>query len=175
MSDSNSGATPAAQGDAGAGEASFAAVLTPYRSLGRRGFFVLMGVLVVIAAFGIGRAFALGAWPVALFVFVDLILVYAAFRLSYRAARAFEEVYVWPHELLVRQVATNGSAREHRFNPVWARLTVTRLEDEGVVSIAIASHGRSVKVGSFLNPADRASFAEALGRALSAVRLGGRQ
>lgn len=167
MSDRNSPA-----GAVIAGRAFFSAVLTPHRSLGRRQFVLLMAVLSAVMTLGAARAVAIGAWPVAAFAALELFLVWGAFRLSYRAARAFEEVHVWPHELLVRQVGSNGRTHEHRFHPFWARLSVTRIADEGVVALAIASHGRSVIVGSFLNPADRESFAEALAGALNAVRAG---
>lgn len=167
MSDGNS---PAAE--AAAERAFFSAILTPHRSLGRRSFVMLMAGLGTLAALGGGRAIAIGAWPVAAFAFLELFLVWGAFRLSYRAARAFEEVRLWPNELLVRQVSCSGRAREHRFHPFWARLDVTRIADEGVVALAIASHGKRVVVGSFLDPADRESFAEALAGALRAVRTG---
>lgn len=145
----------------------FSAVLTPYRSLGRRGFLLMMGVLAAMALFATWRSLVLGAWPIALFVILDVALVYGAFRLSYRAARAFEEVHVWADELLIRQVAPNGRAVEHRFNTPWARLQVTRLEDEGVVRLMLCQQGRSVQLGAFLNPADRTSFTEAFSRALA--------
>ena len=145
-------------------------MLTPHRSLGRRGFVLLMALLAAVAAIGAARAYAIGAWPVSLFVLLELVLVYGAFKLSYRAARAFEEVYLWPNELLVRQVTPSGRAREHRFHPYWARLKVTRIDDEGVVRLAITSKGETLTIGSFLNPADRETFAAALAAALGSVR-----
>ena len=42
-----------------------------------------------------------------------------------------------------------------------------------VTALALVSHGRSLPVGAFLNPADRESFAGALGRALAVARSGG--
>jgi uncharacterized membrane protein len=150
-------------------QAVFSAVLTPYRSLGRRGFVVVMALLAAAAAIGAGRAYAIGAWPVSLFVILELVLVYGAFKLSYRAACAFEEVTLWPNELLVRQVTPSGRTREHRFHPYWAKLKVTRIDDEGVVRLAIASRGQTLTIGSFLNPADRETFAAALAAALGSV------
>ena len=151
-------------------QALFAAVLTPHRSLDRRGFLAMMALLAALSVFGAGRAYALGAWPVSIFVLIDLALVYGAFKLNYRAARASEEVYLYPDELLVRQIAPSGRTREHRFHPYWSRLSVTRLDDEGVVRLAIASSGKTLTIGSFLNPADRESFASALAAALGTLR-----
>ncbi len=182
MSDDNSseggrsagrGVAPAADGHDGLAEpAVFSAVLTPHRSLGPRGFLLVMAIVCAAAAFASLRLAVLGAWPVAIFMALDVLLLYGAFRLSYRSGRAFEEVHVWPHRLVVRQVAPNGRAREHLFNPLWTRLHVTRLEDEGVVRLVLTGEGRTVHIGAFLNPADRGTFAEAFGRVLADIRSG---
>ncbi|GAB5374921.1 MAG: hypothetical protein AcusKO_13830 [Acuticoccus sp.] len=110
----------------------FHAVLFPHRSLSRKGFFVLMAIVVMVMGIGALRALALGAWPIAFFAVADIALVYVCFKLSYRAGRAFEEVTVDEREVLVRKVSAAGRVSEHRFHPHWARLAVTRLEDEGV-------------------------------------------
>jgi uncharacterized membrane protein len=149
----------------------FHAVLFPHRSLSARGFWIVIAAVAAIMVFVGGRALALGAWPVALFAVADVVLVWGAFRLSYRSARQFEEITVTAREILIRQVSAAGHAVEHRFDPAWARLTVIREEDEGVVRVALGSHGRSVVIGAFLNPEDRASFAEAFSDALARARV----
>ena len=91
----------------------FSAVLTPHRSLGPRGFLLLMLVLGAIS-FTTGMVFLLaGAWPVFGFCGLDVLLVYWAFRVSYRRAQAYEQVTVTPSELTVRQVSHRGGIREH--------------------------------------------------------------
>jgi hypothetical protein len=80
----------------------FSAVLTPHRSLGPAGFAAFMLVLGGLS-FATGTAFLLaGAWPVFGFVGLDVLLVYSAFQVSYRRARAYEMVTVTPSELMVR-------------------------------------------------------------------------
>ncbi|MDQ0316793.1 DUF2244 domain-containing protein [Amorphus orientalis] len=150
----------------------FSATLTPHRSLGRRGFLTMMLIALAVAFWSGMRFYVLGAWPIALFMLADVGLLYLAFKLSYRSGRAFEEVHVSLTEVVVKQVAANGRMREHRFNPAWARLTVTRLADEGVTRLDLSSHGRSLVVGAFLNPDDRESFASAFGNALADARSG---
>ena len=74
----------------------FSAILTPHRSLGGAGFLVLM-LAVIIVSFASGLFFFLiGAWPVMGFLGLDVLLIYWAFRISYRTADAFEEVTVTP-------------------------------------------------------------------------------
>lgn len=148
----------------------FHAVLYPHRSLSRRGFFVMMAAIIGIMGFGALRALALGAWPIAIFSVLDVLLVYVCFKLSYRSGRQFEEIAVSESEVLVRKVTASGEVTEHRFNPFWARLTVTRHEEEGVTRIDLGSHGTFIVVGAFLNPDDRASFAAAFADALDRAR-----
>ena len=150
----------------------FSAVLTPHRSLSPGGFVVLM-LVICAASFVAGTAFVMiGAWPVLGFFGLDVVLVFLAFRLNYRAARAFEEVQVSTHAVVVRRASASGKVREFSFNPYWARLIVERIKGEGVKRIALRSHGVSLAIGEFLNPADRTSFAEAFAAALRTARAG---
>ncbi|MQT13024.1 DUF2244 domain-containing protein [Segnochrobactrum spirostomi] len=151
----------------------FNAVLTPHRSLGPRGFLVVMGAICAVS-FTVGILFwAIGAWPIFGFCGLDVLLVWLAFRANYRAARAREEIAVSTAEIRIRRVSPKGRAEEVRLNPVWARLVVERTEDEGVTRLALASHGRAVEIGHFLAPVERESFAAAFGDALATARAGG--
>ena len=148
----------------------FSATLRPHRSLGRRGFLALMSVVAVLW-FVTGLYFwSLGAWMVLGFVGLDFLAIWIAFRLNYRAGRAYEEVEVSRAALLIRKVAPSGRFQELRFNPLWVRLEVQQVEDEGVTRIVVRTRGESVAIGAFLNPPDRESFARAFGAALAEAR-----
>ncbi|SER50386.1 Uncharacterized membrane protein [Faunimonas pinastri] len=148
----------------------FAATLTAHRSLGRRGFVVLMGVIAAIW-FGTGLVFwRIGAWPVFGFCGLDVLAIYLAFRINYRQARAYEEIEVSRAALVIRKVAANGRVREFRFNPLWVRLRIVEDKEEGVTAIRVLARGEGVPVGGFLNPDDRTSFAGAFGAALAEAR-----
>lgn len=148
----------------------FAAELTPYRSLGPVGFRILLGLAGVACCLHIGFFTVTGAWPVALFFGADFVLLYGAFWLNYRAARAREEVTVTRDQLAIRKYSPSGKMIEHRFNPFWARFRVRRREAIGIVSMYVTGEGRLTDVGSFLNPDDRESFAAAFTRALATVK-----
>jgi uncharacterized membrane protein len=148
----------------------FAARLFPHRSLSRRGFTVLMLVLALISTVTGILFLSIGAWPVFGFLGLDVFLLWLAFRLNYRSGRAFEEVAVWPHDLLVRKVSPSGRVREHRFNPFWTRFRVDRHDEIGITGMFLTAEGREVDIGSFLNPRDRESFASAFGEALATVK-----
>lgn len=153
-----------------ADEPFFKALLMPHRSLGRTGFLVLMGALLfgwlVTGAIFLSN----GAWPVFGFFGLDVLAVYVAFRLNYRAARAREEVSVSRTSLDIRKTAPSGRTQAFRFNPFWTRFQVARHEEIGITSMAVEARGTSVAIGSFLNPDDRESFATAFGRALAKAK-----
>lgn len=148
----------------------FRATLTPYRSLTPRGFAALM-MVIVLTCFGSALLFwSMGAWPIAAFFGLDILAIHLAFHLNYRAARACEIVEMTEEHLTVRRIAPNGRSEAFDFNPYWARLEVERVPDWGIIRMALASHGRRLSIGSFLNPDDRESFATALTKALASVR-----
>jgi uncharacterized membrane protein len=151
-------------------EPTFHAVLFPHRSLGRRGFRILLAVVGGVMGVAAVRAAVLGAWPVTVFALADILLVWGAFKLSYRSGRQFEEVSISDDEVVVRKVTPAGRVTEHRFNALWARLNVTRHDEEGVTRLDLGSHGRFVVIGAFLDPDARASFADAFGEALARAR-----
>ena len=145
------------------------AVLTPHRSLPPQGFVVLMLALATVS-FGVGLAFVLnGAWPVTPFFGVDVALVYAAFRISYRRARLREELRLTEESLTVERVSARGQRRRWRFQPFWLRVTLEE-KDEHSNRLVLSSHGRSLVVGSFLGPAERRGVAGALTDALARWR-----
>ncbi|RIX99152.1 DUF2244 domain-containing protein [Aureimonas flava] len=150
----------------------FHALLTPYRSLGRRGFNVTMALFGGASLLS-GLVFlSHGAWPVVGFFGLDVCLLWLALRASFRSARATEEVRVSRLELTIRKTSARGTVQEARYNPFWARFLVRRHELAGVTHMAVAGEGRQTEIGAFLNPEDRASFAEAFGRALHEAKRG---
>lgn len=150
----------------------FSAVLTPYRSLSPKGFLTFMVCLGGVS-FVAGLLFlSIGAWPVFGFFGLDVLLIWGAFRLNYASAKAYEEVEVSTGQIVIRKVGPGKRHHELRFNPVWVRLSITHLEDEGVTRIELRSRGETVEIGNFLNPDDRTSFAGALAQAIAAAKSG---
>jgi len=150
----------------------FSAILTPHRSLGRTGFLAVM-LLIGGISFAAGLVFFLaGAWPVVGFLGLDVLLVYWAFRVSYRTAAAYEQVTMTPTTLKVRKVSHRGEIAEWTLNPVWVRLQREAHEEFGIERLFLVSHGRRLPVAGFLGPKEKASFAVALSAALGEARRG---
>ena len=150
----------------------FSTVITPHRSLPSTGFLVLM-VAFGAVSFIAGMVFLmLGAWPVFGFFGLDVLLLYWAFRLNYRAAQAYEEVEVTCSRLTVRKVNHRGRAREWVLNPLWVRLVKVAHEDFGIEKLLLVSRGRQLAIANFLGPDEKESFARELNNALSEARRG---
>lgn len=138
--------------------------LKPYRSLGPRGFAVLIG-FVALGNLGAGLAFwLLGAWPVLLFCGLDLLLVWLAFKFSYRQQRAREFIRLDDTTLEIRRVDIQGREKVWRLQPYWLRIECDA-EDESAV-LRIWSHGRALTLGAFLSPDERRLLADGLKEAL---------
>jgi uncharacterized membrane protein len=150
----------------------FSALLTPHRSLSRTGFLVLMAFLSVVS-FAAGLAFLLmGAWPVFGFFGLDVLVVYWAFRINFRHAKATEEISVTPSELRVRRVSHRGHVVEWVLNPLWVQLDQKTHAEFGIEKLYLVSRGRRVSVANFLGADEKASFAKALTAALQAAKRG---
>ncbi|MGQ4274385.1 DUF2244 domain-containing protein [Terrihabitans sp. B22-R8] len=160
--------------DNAADEEIYHAVLRPHRSLGPRGFRILMIATAAVSTLASLPFFVIGAWPIVGFFGLDVLLLYIAFRWSYRTARARDEVAMTHFELRLRKTSHWGEAAEWRFNPAWVRLHREDDEDYGLQRVAIAERQRLVDVGGFLAPADRADFASEFSAALARAKSGPR-
>ncbi len=151
------------------GEPDFDALLTPHRSLGPRGFVILMAAVCVVS-FGAGLAFYLsGAWPVIGFFGLDVAIIYLMFRINYRRAKQYERVRLSPEQLRVDKVSHHGRKRAFVFQPFWVAVEIQQ-PAEPDTPLHIASHGRRLRLGSFLSAEERVEFARALSQALRKVR-----
>jgi uncharacterized membrane protein len=150
----------------------FSAIITPHRSLSGTGFLLVMALVGGLSFVGGVVFFLIGAWPVVGFLGLDVLLVYWAFRVNYRAAAAFEEVTVTPSELRVRRVSHRGEVSEWTLNPLWTQLARDTHEEFGILQLFLVTRGRKLPVAGFLSPAERESFAQALSVALLEAKRG---
>jgi uncharacterized membrane protein len=150
----------------------FSALLTPHRSLNRAGFLAVMLFLSVVS-FVTGTVFLMmGAWPVFGFFGLDVLVIWWAFKVNFRTARASEEIVVTPSELRVRRVSHRGHVAEWVLNPLWVKLDLEADEEFGIEHLYLVSRGRRLTIASFLGPEEKASFAKALIDALNAAKRG---
>lgn len=148
----------------------FAAKLTPYRSLSQRGIKLVVLLVALLAAVPGLFFFAIGAWPIVGFMGLDVLAIYWALNASMRDGRRFEQVTLWPDRVEIRAVSPRGEDSRETFNPFFVRLEVIRDYEDRTTSLRLNSRGRSLEIGAFLNPDDKASFAKAFGDALRSAR-----
>lgn len=148
----------------------FDAVLRPHRSLSPRGFAAVMAAAAA-GLFAVGLLFfILGAWPVIGFCGFELLLLYLAFRINYRAARASERIRLSDAGLEVMRMTADGVViRAWRFPPNWLRVTIDEPAEHDS-PLLLSSHGRSLSVGRFLTAEERVDLARALREALTRWR-----
>jgi uncharacterized membrane protein len=150
----------------------FTAVLTPHRSLSRQGFIALM-TLVIVINFAAGTIFTLmGAWPVAPFAGLDVLLIWWAFKRNYADGRKAEHIEITPYELIVKRFAQGKLTSNQRFVRPWVRVELDEdRERELIGGLFLRSRGKRTEIGGFLAPEERKSLAEALNAALARPRI----
>ena len=144
-------------------------VLRPSPPLSPR---LLFAILCLVAAVNVAIAlyFVLrGAWPIAPFLGGDVALLAWAFRASLIAARREEHVTLSRPMLRIARRPPRGRSDEVRFNPYWVRVDMDDPPDHWS-QLTLWSHGKGLKIGTFLAPEARAQFALGLKTALRPAR-----
>lgn len=148
----------------------FCAVLTPHRALDQKGVYVVMIITCILAAIPGVVFFLMGAWPIIGFLGLDVALLFWALSKSRQEVNSFEEITLYTDKLDIRSVSPKGRVTRHQFNPFWIKIEVLRDFEDRVTDIVLKSKERTIKVGAFLNPEDKKSFAFALSCALYRVK-----
>ncbi|MCF8466735.1 MAG: DUF2244 domain-containing protein [Sneathiella sp.] len=145
----------------------FFLTLHPNRSLSRSGFIVLMSVIAGVS-FVSGLLFlSMGAWPIFGFFGVDVLLIYLAFRLNFRAARRFETINIEKDMFTITRVAPNGDAKTEAFEAYWARALIAKGQ------LWVTNRGRAYEIGNFLGEEEKEEVRCLIAAALDTYRKGG--
>ena len=157
--------------DQGNCDPQFRAVLSPYRSLPPREFVILM-ISVAAISFIAGIFFVVnGAWPVMGFFGLDVLLIYWAFKLNYRAGRVFETVDLTRDKLAITRFSPSGKKERFEFNPYWTRIKINEGRD-GRTEMVLFHHRQRLVFGGFLTDDERREFADRLKEELLEMRGG---
>ncbi len=155
--------------EAATGPFTMDAELAPNRSLPNPAFTVLMLTLAAVSFFSGILFVSMGAWPVMPFFGLDVLLVWLAFRVSYRDGRMREYVRVDARDIEVTRQHPTGHVRRYRLPTGWSMLRHSNAGKHDA-QVAIGSHGRWLVLGTFLSPKERDEFAAALGAAIDVAR-----
>ena len=148
------------------------AVITPSRSLSRKGFIILISVMTAINAVTAFGFWAIGAAPIPFFLGFDLLAVVVAFAISRRSG-ADERIQVTAAEVRVLMLNREGGERI-----VWASPTAfTQVDLEGdagdATDLRLRQSSRQLPVAKALSRPERLAFARALHEAIRQARSGG--
>lgn len=145
------------------------ALLTPNRSLPRKGLYVLMALLGAYNLAAAGLFLLIGAKPVPIFLGLDFLAVLLAFNVSYRQARRRERVQVSADEITVLQELGQRRRVLWRSPTAFTRLQVDAPhKPEARVTLRLS--GKSVVVAGQVSPQERMAFADALEAAIRSAR-----
>ncbi len=138
-------------------------------SLSPLGFRVILGVMIAFSTLAGIFFFVIGAWPAPIFLGLDVLIVWLAFRASFRAAERKERVRVSAERVEVWLETEKGR------RAVWTSPTAfTGLDVEAFgqddTKVRLRLHRKRYLVGRALSPGERADLGRALDSAIRAAR-----
>lgn len=145
------------------------AVLEPPRSLSTRGFnrvMLLLGGMSFVSGLGF---LLMGAWPVAGFMGLEILALWAVFKWSFQAQTARTYVHVTADAVTLRRVDGWGRERRARVSSYFARVEYDRAAN-GPNALRLATSRNAYPLGEHLNADERESFARRLSEALGEAR-----
>ena len=145
------------------------AVLEPPRSLSPRGFNRVMLVFGCLSLIPGVAFYAMGAWPIVGFLGLDVLAVWAVFKLSFRSQTARTYVRVTADAVDVRKVDGWGRERRASLSSYFTRVEFDR-SAQGPNALRLATSTRAYPLGEFLTPRERETFARRLSQAISDAR-----
>jgi uncharacterized membrane protein len=146
----------------------FEAFIVPYRSLTRKAFVIVAAAMIALSATVAGRFWLLGAWPVAVFSFVEVPLFILLLVINLRRARASELIMLNAQEFTVIRTDPAGRRKQVSLPSAWLRVDLDA--GRGASRLVLSSHGRGCEVGAFLHEPDKLSLFEALSDAVYRVK-----
>lgn len=138
--------------------------LWPNRALDRKGVQRLIAFFVFLLGVGVIRSFVLGAWPVAIFLLVDLGAICLALGISIRRTKWRENVALTPNRLIITRSLGEQVSDYRELSPADARLRLT-LQD-GRHRLEVRDDTQGVSIGSFLTEDDLKALRHELESAL---------
>jgi uncharacterized membrane protein len=147
----------------------FEALLYPHRSLGRKGYAILIaGTAAIVSLYGL-VFLVMGAWPIFGFLGGEWLLFWFLFRKHHRGDERAERIRLYPDHLLFERYDRKGGHTKERLQPYWLNVILERAAEHDN-ALFLRSHGRSIEVGAFLSPQERRDLAGELQTVLARHR-----
>ena len=133
-------------------------------------------IILAMLMFTMGLGFFLaGAWPVIGFMGLELLVVWGAFKLNYRAAQRQEKLMADKKTFRIERISPNGEVDVDELPSPWLKAKLDPSEkldehDRRQQKIIVSSHGKSAEVGSFLHPAEKKALLPEINKMLDDVQ-----
>ncbi|XDZ65583.1 DUF2244 domain-containing protein [Alphaproteobacteria bacterium LSUCC0684] len=148
-------------------------LLWPHRSLSQKGFRILMAVLgSLMVAIGL-IFFLMGAWPVVGFLGLEILVVWAFFRMNYKSARQREKITANPATFRIERTSPDGETAIEELPSPWlkAELEPSAPPKSGQPQrLVVKSHGRKAEIGPFLHAVEKQELLPEINALLSKVQ-----
>lgn len=125
----------------------------PHRSLSKKGFKILMLVIIFLCLTGGIIFWFMGAWPVFGFFGLDILLIYLAFKINYKSGEVYERIVIASEKFKISRGFPSGKVQTWELNPYWARVELIKIQNQS--KLIISSKEKVVSIGSFLNMFDK--------------------
>lgn len=125
----------------------------PHRSLSKKGFTILMLVIIFLCLTGGTIFWFMGAWPVFGFFGLDILLIYLAFKINYKSGEVYERIVIASEKFKISRGFPSGKVQTWELNPYWARVELIKIQNQS--KLIISSKEKVVSIGSFLNMFDK--------------------
>lgn len=135
--------------------------LRPNRSLTPAGFGWLMGALGLVSAVAGVWFFLKGAWPIMGFFGIDWLLLYWAFKVSYRRGEQTERIRLTARTMTVDRSMPGRKSQHWSFHPAWVKVDMHRPTDHDA-SLSLREQSKRVEIGAFLAPKERSEVADVI-------------
>ena len=138
-------------------------ILYPNRSLDIKSLLFLSSIFIAISFLVSLYFINNGAWPVGIFLFIDLFIILLAFYMSYRNSKKYERI-ILGEKLLIKKINFKGKEQIIRIEPSWLRLKVCFYNNSG--HLEIISKGKVQIIGNYLNISELKKLAKEIKKAL---------
>ena len=137
--------------------------LYPNKSMSFRGLFFVSFVFTLLTALISSHFIVNGAWPVGIFLFIDLIIILFAFKVNYSRSQKYERILL-NDKLLIKKKYKRGHEKVIKIEPSWLRLKVCYYNNSG--HLEIISKGKPLIIGHYLNLIELKKLAKEIKSAL---------
>jgi len=143
----------------------FEALITPHRSLSRRGLHIIIGCTCTVSFCVTALFWWLGAWPIAGFNGAEVLLAMVLLRAHAQSARASEFVVLTESELRIQKTDNRGARTEQVMPSAWIGLSLEERAGR-TPGLYLSAHGRRLEIAAALGEPEKRDLARALGEAL---------